>query len=161
MSISIINMSRLKRFSTNDMINFRRARVAEYCLKSIPIPEQARLLGGVSEKTIKRDIAYLSEQARQNLHQHLSEDLPWLYESSLQTLDYVKRTAFELADKQASADDKTKLQALRLVAETEALKFKLLQDGPNILAMHKVDQRLRRIENVQQQEQRQELTVIQ
>jgi hypothetical protein len=115
----------------------------------------------VSTKTIKRDIAFLSEQARENLSRHLSDDLPFEYERSISTLDYIKKTAFDIADKQAQSDDRLKLQALKLAADTEGLRFKLLQDGPNILAMHKVDQRLRRIENVQQQEQRQELTVIQ
>jgi hypothetical protein len=41
---SRINMSRTKRFSTNEQKNFRRSRVDEYSLKSIPIPEQSRVL---------------------------------------------------------------------------------------------------------------------
>ena len=137
------------------MINFRRARVAEYCLKSIPITEQARLLGGVSEKTIKRDISFLAEQARQNLATHISQDLPWEYEKSLQTLDLAKKLAFELYEK-GGEDSRMKISAIRLAIEAEAIKFKLLQEGPNVLAMQTVDQRLRRIEennNVHHQQQ--------
>jgi hypothetical protein len=154
-------MSRLKRFSHNDQIQWRRSRVAEYCIKSIPITEQSRILA-VSEKTIKRDISVLSDMARENLAFHISELLPWEFEKSLQTFEYIKRLGFELYEKSGGGgDDRTKVSILRLIAEAEAAKFKLLQEGPNVLAIQNIERRLSTMEQQREAELQQKYGVQQ
>jgi hypothetical protein len=105
----------------------------------------------VNEVTIKRDLQYLMDIARQDIRSYVQDKLPFEYMESLALLDNIKKRAFDMANRQGIGD-RDKILALRLAAETEVSKERLLAESPGVLAMQTVQERIHKLENYQFQE---------
>jgi hypothetical protein len=83
-------------------------------------------------------------------------NLGYYYKQCLDGIDTAKKEAWNIHDKYADSNytdhHKLRLAALKVVIQAEAEKFKLLQDGPNVLAVNKMSERLEGIEQSFQQE---------
>jgi hypothetical protein len=141
--MSITNtIMRIKRFSTNEQIQYRRDRTWKYLLEGASISDISHNLS-VSRRTVKRDILFLIQDA-QNRHEEFVNELPFHYQQSLETFQIIKQRAVSIADQ--AGDSRTKIQALKLVQETETSKYRLLQEGPNILLMKELTARMQKLE---------------
>jgi len=143
MIYSITIMTRTKRLSHDSHVAFRRQRLLVGLSTGAQIYELAEQIG-CSESTLRRDALVLQTVARQEIASWVRDKMPLEFKSSLTALSVIKKRAFDIADNTTS--DRDKLLALRLAADTEAARAKLLQEGPNTLAMQNLEARLQRIE---------------
>jgi transcriptional antiterminator len=144
-------------------ITYRREKVLELSAQGLTQQEIARKLL-VSQKTVSNDINWLKNDAIEVIKRS-REYLAFEYTKSLAVLDHIKKRAFEIADK--TEEDRNKITALRLAVETEISKARLLAEGPGVLAVTDLQERLNKIENLQfqnhlqRQKQKQQLQVTQ
>ena len=141
-------------------ITYRREKVLELSAQGLTQQEIARKLL-VSQKTVSNDINWLKNDAIEVIKRS-REYLAFEYTKSLAVLDHIKKRAFEIADK--TEEDRNKITALRLAVETEISKARLLAEGPGVLAVTDLQERLNKIENLQFQnhlQRQQQLQVTQ
>jgi hypothetical protein len=154
-----INMPKTRRWSHDQQIAWRRQRVLTWVATGKQPYEIANELQ-VSETTIKRDLAFLQSLAQQEIKDYVQNRLPFEYTKSLAVLDHIKMRAFKIADE--TRDDRNKITALRLAAETEVSKARLLAEGPGVVALTELQERLKKVENHQfLQELRRQLPLTQ
>ena len=122
--------------------------------------EIARILG-FDQSTISDDVRALRLDSQKFIFDLAKSDLGFFYKQCIDGLQEAKKQAWLIHDRYATAPEsnytehhKLRLAALKLVIEIEVEKFRLLESGPNILAVHAMSQRLEEIENsIQQQEE--------
>jgi len=152
-----IDMPRTRRFSHDQQVAWRRQRVLTWIATGKQPYEIANELQ-VSEMTIKRDLAFLQSLAKQEFKEWVDQKMVWEYTKGLVLLDHIKMQSLKIADE--STDDRNKLTALRLAADTEMYKDKLLSGGPTILMAQEIDDKLKRIESERRElEQERELQI--
>jgi hypothetical protein len=127
-------------------VAYRRERVFTW-IASGKHPREIAAELILNEKTIKRDLHYLMGVAKQEIKSYVEQRLPWEYQKSLAVLDEIKRRAFELADK--SEINRDKIMALRLAAEAETSKARLLAEGPGVVALQDIQNKVNRLESQQ------------
>jgi hypothetical protein len=111
----------------------------------------------VSEFTVKRDLAFLQNLAKQEMKDWVDQRMVWEYTKGLVLLDHIKMRSLKIADE--TTDDRNKLTALRLAADTEMYKDKLLSGGPTVLMAQEIDDKLKRIEGERRRQLERELEI--
>jgi hypothetical protein len=129
---SVIMSRSSRRLSHNREIAYRRERVLSWTAAGRHTRDIAAELN-VSEVTIKRDLQFLMEMAKEDIKSYVQDRLLWEYQKSLAVLDEIKRRAFEIADRTPS--DRDKVLALHLCAEAVVSKARLLAEGPGLMSM--------------------------
>ncbi|MEP0826093.1 MAG: hypothetical protein HRF40_11465 [Nitrososphaera sp.] len=107
-------------------LEWRRSKVLEYASQGFSQKEIAAKLQ-VDESTVSRDLAFLREQARNNIRHFIEERLPLEFEKCVTALNAVRRDAWIVA--QQSTDGKLKIQALSLVKECASTTMELLTNS--------------------------------
>jgi predicted transcriptional regulator len=126
---------------------YRREKVLE--LASTGLSQQeiaAKLL--VSQKTVSNDLRYICAMANEEIKKYIEDRLPFEYFRSLKMLDVLKKNAMSIYEN-TSEGDKTKLMALKLVGELIVSYTRIVSEGPGVLAMNDIQERLTRIEDLQ------------
>ena len=108
-------------------IEDRRRRVASLLAQSMTETEIAKELN-VDQSTISRDIRVLS------------------YKKCLVGIEEVKRRAWEIFNKSTDLSTRDKLLALKLVIDSNESKFALFKEGPAIMQVKSMEERLSNIE---------------
>jgi DNA-binding transcriptional regulator LsrR (DeoR family) len=85
--------------------------VSELASQGYNQSEISRILQ-ISQPTINRDIAYLRQQAKENIKRYIDERLPEEYEKSLVGINSILKEAWNTA--QNTEDKREKIQALSL-----------------------------------------------
>src|ERR687886_135646 len=88
--------------------------------------DMARILQ-VDKSIVCRDIAYLRQQAKDNIKRYIDERLPEEYEKCLVGLNAIIREAWNTA--QSTEDKREKIQALSLAKECYSMKLELLTNA--------------------------------
>jgi hypothetical protein len=91
---------------------------------------------------------YLREQAKESIHEYVTEHLPEQYQVCLSALDTIIKRAFDISE--TSHDNREKLQAMELFKDTHLVKLDLLSNATTI------DSALNYIRSKQQQKQQQQ-----
>jgi DNA-binding transcriptional regulator LsrR (DeoR family) len=78
--------------SVNSNIEWRRSKVQELASQGYNQSEISRMLQ-ISQPTINRDIAYLRQQAKENIKTYIDERLPEEYEKCLVGLTAITKEA--------------------------------------------------------------------
>jgi IS30 family transposase len=128
-------------------VSLRRKKVASLLIQDATEEEIANELG-VDQSTISRDIKHMKLEAQKFVYNLAKLDLAWYYKQSIDGIQGVNRKALEIYDE---ADLKTKLLALRLVKECHEAVFSLLSQGPSVLNMKSLEERLDKIETAKGQ----------
>jgi hypothetical protein len=84
----------------------------------------------VSEASISSDIAYMRNQAKENIREYTTEHLPEQYQVCLCALDIILKHAFEIL--QTIDDNREKLQAMELFKDTHLVKLEFLSNATTI-----------------------------
>lgn len=101
---------------------------------------------GVDQSTISRDIRVLKSESQQFVYDLAKSDLAYYFKQSIDGIEEAKKEAWKIYnDEQVVIRDK--LLALRLIMQSEETRFKLLSEGPSVLAMKSMEDRLERIEH--------------
>jgi IS30 family transposase len=116
----------LEHSKENDRIDWRRSKVQELSSQGHSQREIAQLLQ-VSNGTVNRDLAFLRQQAKNNIRRYIDERLPEEYEKCLVGLTAILREAWNTA--QNAEDKREKIQALSLAKECYSMKLDLLTNA--------------------------------
>lgn len=132
-------------------IEERRRQVASLLAQSITESEIAKKLN-VDQSTISRDIKALKQMSQQFVFDLAKSDLAYHYQQCINGIEEVRRKAWELIrddnkeEQQQSLILKDKLLILKLIKECEEGKFALFKDGPSILNVKSLEERIFQIE---------------
>jgi hypothetical protein len=116
--------------STNmqqQIIEWRRAKVMELLSKGESNQSEIARILQVDKSIICRDIAYLRQQAKENIKKYIDERLPEEYEKCLVGLNAITKEAWNAA--QNTEDKREKIQALSLAKECYSMKLELLTNA--------------------------------
>ena len=134
----------------NFKIEERRRQVASLLAQSMTESEIAQELG-VDQSTISRDIKALKELSQQFVYNLAKSDLAYYYKQSIDGIEEAKREAWRIYHHNNNeVSVKEKLSALKLIVEANESSFKLLSEGPSILAVKSLEERLNKIETTGQ-----------
>jgi hypothetical protein len=103
----------------------------------------------VDQSTISRDIKRLRELSQQFVFDLARSDLAYYYKQCINGIEEANRNAWALFHDN-DLKKKDKLLALKLVKECNESKFKLLTEGPSVLAVKSLEERLNKIESAGQ-----------
>ena len=137
-----MNMSR-----HNFKIEERRRKVASLIAQSMTEEEIAQQLD-VNQSTISRDIEVLKQMSQQFVYDLAKSDLAYCYKQCMDGIEEVKRKTWSIF-KNELVNPKDKLLALKLIKECNEAKFTLFKDGPSIMNLKALEERLNKIESGQ------------
>src|ERR671932_2448093 len=106
--------------SVNNSVEWRRNKVQELASQGYNQSEISRILQ-ISQPTINRDIAYLKQQAKENIKKYIDELLPEEYEKCLVGLNAILQEAWTTSYK--TEDKREKIQALSLAKDCYSMKM--------------------------------------
>jgi DNA-binding transcriptional ArsR family regulator len=132
-------------------IEDRRRRVASLLAQSMNETEIAKKLR-VDQSTISRDIKVLKELSQQFVYDLAKSDLAYYYKQSIDGIDEAKKESWKIYNDQ-KVPIREKLLALKLIIQSDETRFKLLSEGPGLLAVKSLEDRLNRIERMGEQRQ--------
>src|SRR5262245_8296101 len=107
-------------------IEWRRDRILELSSQGFNQSDIATVLQ-VAKSIVSKDMAYIKRQSQERLTNHIHETIPAEYEKAMNSLNQVLRLTWSIVGK--TPDEKTRLQALSLVAEVNKYRIDLATDG--------------------------------
>ena len=130
----------------NFKIEERRRKVASFLAQSFTETEIAKELD-VDQSTISRDVKALKELSQKFVYNLAKSDLAYYYKQCIDGIEEAKREAWKIYhNNNNEVSVKEKLSALKLIVESNEARFKLLSEGPSILAVKSLEERLNKIE---------------
>jgi DNA-binding transcriptional ArsR family regulator len=126
-------------------IEYRRRTVASLLAQSMTESEIAEQLN-VNQATISRDIKVLKQLSQKFVYDLAKSDLAFYYKQCLIGTEEVKRRAWEIFNKSADMSTRDKLLALKLIIDCDESKFSLFKEGPAIMQVKSMEERLSNIE---------------
>ena len=109
---------------------------------------------GVDASTVSRDIQYLIAQSQNYLNSLAKETLPFMYQTSIEGIKNVLKECWSIYAIDGNNKDKDitwfhKIAALKLAKECNEALFKLTAEGPSVMHVRLLEERLERIETRQ------------
>lgn len=132
----------------NFKIEERRRKVASLLAKSMTESEIAEKLG-VDQSTVSRDIKVLKQLSQQFVFDLAKSDLAYYYKQSIDGIDEAKKELWKIYNN-TKMPVKEKVVALKVIIQSNESKFKLLAEGPSVLAVKSLEERLNKIESAGQ-----------
>ena len=128
-------------------IKERRENILVLLTKGMKGYEIANELG-VDASTVSRDIHYLIAQSHSYLSTLAKEALPFMYETSIEGIRNVLKECWNIYTIESNKDITWfhKIAALKLAKECNEALFKLTAEGPSIMYVKLLEERLARIE---------------
>ena len=133
--------------STRKTINERREKVMVLLTKGLKGYQIASELQ-VDPATISRDIHYLSKESSNNLHSLVKDTLPFMYTISLEGIKNILNECWSINQSDdASINYSHKLTSLKLAKECNESLFRLVAEGPCLVYLKELEDRLEKVEN--------------
>jgi DNA-binding transcriptional ArsR family regulator len=126
-------------------IEDRRRRIASLLAQSKTETEIAKKLR-VDQSTISRDVKELKKMSQQFVYDLAKSDLAYCYKQCLDGIEEVKRKGWDIFNGINNLATRDKLLALKLIMECNEAKFALFKEGPAIMQVKSMEERLARIE---------------
>ena len=128
--------------NTEAVINERRQKLWTCLARGMKAYEIAKELN-VDHCTISRDIKYLYAQSQNYLNDLAKETLPFMYQTSIEGIrDVVKECHSIYKSQDSRIDWYHKLGALKLIKECHESVFHLLDEGPSIMYVKQLQEKL-------------------
>lgn len=125
-------------------VELRRKKVASLLAQARSEEEIAQQLG-VDQATISRDIKALKQMSQKFVYDLAKTDLCFYYKKSIDGIEEIGRKAWDMY--RDNINMQTKLLALRLAKECNEAAFSLFQNGPQILNIRALEDRVEKIES--------------
>src|SRR5919197_1177219 len=126
-------------------IEERRRKVASLLAQSMTEEEIAQQLD-VNQSTISRDIKVLKQMSQQFVYDLAKLDLAYYYKQCIDGIEEVGRKGWEMYNsKYNNLSPKDKLLALKVIRECNESKFALFKEGPSIMNIKSLEERLNKI----------------
>jgi hypothetical protein len=128
-------------------IKERRENVLVHLTKGMKGYEIAKELG-VDASTVSRDIQYLISQSHNYLNSLAKETLPFMYQTSIEGIRNVLKECWNIYSIGSNKDITWfhKLAALKLAKDCNEALFRLTAEGPSVMYVKLLEERLARIE---------------
>ena len=129
----------------------RRRQVAFMLAQSMTEQEIADKLG-VDRSTISRDIKVLKQLSQRFVFDLAKSDLAYYYKQCIDGIEEVRRKGWEIFKGQNNNSNLTsrdKLLALKVIRECNEAKFALFKEGPSIMHIKSLEERMQNIESRQ------------
>ena len=130
----------------------RRRQVASLLAQSMTEQEIADNLG-VDRSTISRDIKVLKVLSQRFVFDLAKSDLAYYYKQCIDGIEEVRRKSWEIFKGQNNSNSnltpRDKLLALKVIRECNEAKFALFKEGPSIMHIKSLEERLQTIESRQ------------
>jgi hypothetical protein len=121
------------------IVEWRRSKVLELSSQGNSQPEISRTLQ-IGIGTVNKDLAYIRQQAQENLKTHIQYKLPEEYQNCMVGINQVLKICWEIVNKSRNInndnsqtvtmiDNKTVLQALALINDCNKYKMDLTTNG--------------------------------
>lgn len=130
------------------LIDDRRREVSRLLSQSITEIEIAKRLQ-VDQSTISRDIKVLKEMSNRFVFNLAKSDLAFYYLQCIEGIEQVKNETWDIL-KDQNLTPRDRLYALKLVKECNESKFALFKEGPSIMNVQSLENRLMQIEQHRQ-----------
>ena len=129
-------------------IEERRRKVATLLAQSMNETEIALELN-VNQSTISRDVKALKEMSQRFVFDLAKSDLAYYYKQCIDGIEEVRRKTWEIFKGQNNSNltPKDKLLALKVIRECNEAKFALFKEGPSIMHIKSLEERLDSIES--------------
>jgi Holliday junction resolvase RusA-like endonuclease len=135
------------------LLEERRRRVISLLAQSKTETEISKELQ-VHVSTISRDVTYLRIQSQQFVYDLAKSDLAFYYKQCLDGIEEVRRKSWEIYNNDGSSHHndslnsvKDKLLCLKLIKECNEPTFALLKEGPSIINLRSLEDRISKIES--------------
>jgi HTH domain len=125
-------------------VKARRKQVMSLLSKCVNEDQIAKQLG-CDQSTISRDIKALKAAAQSYVYDLAKSNLAYEYVKTINGLDEVKKEAWRIYND--SINTKVKLGALREIRECENAAFNLFNQGPSIMNVKALEERVNKIES--------------
>ena len=131
-------------------IKDRRENILILLTKGMKGYEIAKELG-VDASTVSRDIHYLIGQSQDYLNSLAKETLPFMYQTSIEGIRNVLKECWNIYTIESNKEINWfhKLAALKLAKECNEALFRLTAEGPSVMYVKLLEERLARIETKQ------------
>ena len=132
-------------------IEERRRKVATLLAQSMNETEIAFELK-VDQSTISRDVKVLKQLSQRFVFDLAKSDLAYYYKQCIDGTEEVRRKGWEIFKEQSNNSNltpKDKLLALKVIRECNEAKFALFKEGPSIMHIKSLEERLENIESRQ------------
>jgi predicted transcriptional regulator len=128
-------------------IKERRETILVLLTKGMKGYEIARELG-VDASTVSRDIQYLISQSHNCLNSLAREALPFMYQISIEGIKNILKECWNVYTIESNRDITWfhKIAAIKLAKECNEALFKLTAEGPSVMYVKLLEERLARIE---------------
>ena len=130
----------------NFKIEDRRRKVATLLAQSMTETEISAELK-VDQSTISRDIKALKKLSQQFVFDLAKSDLAYYYKQCIDGIEEVRRKGWEIFKGYNNLTPKDKLLALKIIRECNEAKFALFKEGPSIMHIKSLEERLDNIES--------------
>jgi DNA-binding transcriptional ArsR family regulator len=132
----------------NFKIEDRRKRVATLLAQSMTETEIAQELK-VDQSTISRDVKALKELSQRFVCDLAKSDLAYYYKQCIDGIEEVRRKGWEIfkGNTDSNLAPRDKLLALKVIKECNEAKFELFKEGPSIMNIKSLEERLDNIES--------------
>lgn len=137
--------------SSPAQIEKRRRLVASMLARSMTESEIAQQLN-VDQTTVSRDKKAIKEESQQFVFNLAKSDLSFYFKQRLDSLEQAKRKAWDICENTSDETintDKVKLLSLKLIIAADEAAIKLLSEGPLMLTMQSMEDRLSQVEAVE------------
>lgn len=142
-----MQVSKSRHRSTRKTINERREKVMMLLTKGFKGYQIASELI-TTPSTVTRDIQYLSKESSNTLQALVKDSMPFLYHTSIEGLKNILVECWNIY--QSDNEDLSylhKLNSLKLAKECNESLFKLVAEGPCLVYLKELEERLSRFEN--------------
>ena len=134
-------------------IKERRENVLVFLTRGMKGYEIAKELG-VDASTVSRDIQYLISQSHSYLNTLAKEALPFMYQTSIEGIRNILKECWKIYAPESNNNDPKnkdltwfhKIAALKLAKECNEALFRLTAEGPSVMHVKLLEERLERIE---------------
>jgi len=122
----------------------RRKSVAELMNREDMSETEISNFLNCSKSTICKDIKFLKRQAQEYVWNLAKQDLAYFYVSTIHDLDKARASAWAIHN--GCEENKDKLAALKIIVTCNVERFKLLTEGPAVMASKALAERVDQIE---------------
>jgi DNA-binding transcriptional ArsR family regulator len=126
----------------------RRRKISSLLAQSMSETKIAQELN-VDQSTISRDIRVLKQLSQQFVFDLAKSDLAYYYKQSIDGIDEARKELWKIYNN-GKLTVKEKVLTLKIIIQSNESKFKLLAEGPSVLAVKSLEERLNKIESAGQ-----------
>ena len=105
----------------------------------------------VSPPTVARDIKFLTAESQNYLNDLAKETLPFMYQISIEGIRDIIRECWAIYQSENTRDVNMyqRISALKLAKECNEAIFKLLEEGPSVMYLKQLQEKLAQVESMQ------------